>query len=418
MSIFPKNAMVYRHNLGFSFDLEKLEEQIKEFAYTPCGEQDKQKFGWTPALGKTTTNLVHRCEQYALIVAKKEVKVVPSDVIQNALNDKVEALEKENGRPMRKKEKDALKDDLMIELLPRAFSKYTYFSVFINTKSNLVVVDASSFKAAEDVLALLRKTIGSLPVVPAVPVKVIENTMTEWVKEGAVPSGFTLQHDIKLTSVVEDGGSAQFKKQEIGSNEIKACIEADKVVTSLKMDWKELIEFTLADSGTIKSLKFSDQLQDQNDDIPREEVLARLDADFCLAAGHVFAFLKSLYTELGGFEGEEHLYIKDEAAEPNKEALPDTVTFPHEVAEKLMLVVEKSTDESASDDDDLDLLFTQARDHVVETRRGSVSGLQRKFKIGHDRAALIMEQLEACGVVSHTSHNGLRAVLIAPKEAE
>ncbi|ELQ2514301.1 hypothetical protein QTG68_003991 [Vibrio vulnificus] len=83
-----------------------------------------------------------------------------------------------------------------------------------------------------------------------------------------------------------------------------------------------------------------------------------------------------------------------------------------------MLVVEKSTDESASDDDDLDLLFTQARDHVVETRRGSVSGLQRKFKIGYDRAALIMEQLEACGVVSHTSHNGLRAVLIAPKEAE
>ncbi|MDG2728312.1 recombination-associated protein RdgC, partial [Vibrio parahaemolyticus] len=182
-------------------------------------------------------------------------------------------------------------------------------------------------KAAEDVLALLRKTIGSLPVVPAVPVKAIENTMTEWVEEGAVPSGFTLQHDIKLTSVVEDGGSAQFKKQEIGSDEIKTCIEANKVVTSLKMDWQDLIVFTLADSGTIKSLKFSDQLQDQNDDIPREDVLARLDADFCLAAGNIFEFLKNLYTELGGFEGEEHLYTKDENAELNTEALPDTVTL-------------------------------------------------------------------------------------------
>ncbi|HAS6258259.1 TPA: recombination-associated protein RdgC [Vibrio vulnificus] len=404
MSIFPKNAMVYRHNLGFSFDLEKLEEQTKEFAFTPCGETDKQKFGWTPPLGEATTNFVHRCEQYALIMAKKEVKQVPSDVIQKALNDKVEALEKEKGRPMRKKEKDALKDDLMIELLPRAFSRYTYFSVFLNTKSNLVVVDTSTFKAAEDVLALLRKTIGSLPVVPAVPVKAIENTMTEWVKEGTVPSGFTLQHDIKLTSVLSDGGSAQFKKQEIGSDEIKACIEADKVVTSLKMDWQELMLFTLADSGTIKSLKFSDQLQDQNDDIPREDVLARLDADFCLAAGNIFTFLKSLYTELGGFEGEEHLYNKDENTESNTDALPDTVIFSH-------------PDEPESSDE-LDELFILARDHVAETRRASVSGLQLKFKIGYNRAARIMEQLEACGVVSNHGHNGQRTVLITAKEAE
>ncbi len=413
MSIFPKNAMVYRHNLGFSFDIEKLEEQMREFVYTPCGETDKQKFGWTPALGKNTENFVHIADQYALIVAKKEVKNVPSAVIRESLNEKVEAFEKAEGRPMRKKEKDALKDDLMIDLLPRAFSQYTYLSVFINTKSNLVVVDASSFKAAEDVLALLRKTIGSLPVIPAAPVKSIENTMTEWVKEGTVPSGFTLQHDIKLTSVVEDGGSAQFKKQEIGSDEIKACIEANKVVTSLKMDWQERIEFTLADSGTIKSLKFSDQLQDQNDDIPREEVLARLDADFCLAAGNVFEFLKSLYTELGGFDGEEHLYTKNENAESNTEALPSSVTLTKTHAEKLMLVIGSDIDES-----ELDSLFTQARDYVAETRRASVSGLQRKFKIGYNHAARIMEQLEVCGVVSKHGHNGQRSVLIAPKEAE
>lgn len=417
MSIFPKNAMVYRHNLGFSFDLEKLEEQMKEFAHTPCGETDKQKFGWTPALGKNTENFVHIADQYALIVAKKEVKNIPTAVIKESMDEKVEAFEKAEGRPMRKKEKDALKDDLMIELLPRAFSQYTYFSVFINSKSNLVVVDASSFKAAEDVLALLRKTIGSLPVIPAVPVKIIDNTMTEWVKEGAVPSGFTLQHDIKLTSVVEDGGSAQFKKQEIGSDEIKTCIEANKVVTSLKMDWQERIEFTLSDSGTIKSLKFSDQLQDQNDDIPREDVLARLDADFCLAAGNVFVFLKSLYTELGGFEGEEHLYTKDETAEANTEALPDTVTFTKKHAEKLMLVIDSNLDEPENSDE-LDGLFIPCRDHVAETRRASIAGLQRKFKIGYNRAARIMEQLEACGVVSNPGHNGHRSVLIAPKEAE
>ncbi|HCE3428265.1 TPA: hypothetical protein NG603_004441 [Vibrio parahaemolyticus] len=78
-----------------------------------------------------------------------------------------------------------------------------------------------------------------------------------------------------------------------------------------------------------------------------------------------------------------------------------------------MLVIENATD-----DDAIDSLLTQASDHVAETRRASVSNLQRKFKIGYNRAARIMEQLEACGVVSKPVHNGHRSVLIAPKEAE
>ncbi|MBN8128941.1 hypothetical protein J0J27_20500 [Vibrio vulnificus] len=138
--------------------------------------------------------------------------------------------------------------------------------------------------------------------------------------------------------------------------------------------------------------------------MPREDVLARLDADFCLAAGNIFTFLKSLYTELGGFEGEEHLYNKDENTESNTDALPDTVIFSH-------------PDEPESSDE-LDELFILARDHVAETRRASVSGLQLKFKIGYNRAARIMEQLEACGVVSNHGHNGQRTVLITAKEAE
>ncbi|HCG8352189.1 TPA: hypothetical protein NJ527_004653 [Vibrio parahaemolyticus] len=82
-----------------------------------------------------------------------------------------------------------------------------------------------------------------------------------------------------------------------------------------------------------------------------------------------------------------------------------------------MLVIDSNLDEPENSDE-LDGLFIPCRDHVAETRRASVSGLQRQFKIGYNRAARIMEQLEACGVVSNPGHNGHRSVLIAPKEAE
>ncbi|MGL5006539.1 MAG: DNA translocase FtsK 4TM domain-containing protein [Plesiomonas sp.] len=65
-------------------------------------------------------------------------------------------------------------------------------------------------------------------------------------------------------------------------------------------------------------------------------------------------------------------------------------------------------------DEELDPLFDQAVAFVTETRRGSISGVQRKFKIGYNRAARIIEQMESQGIVSAQGHNGNREVLAPP----
>lgn len=67
--------------------------------------------------------------------------------------------------------------------------------------------------------------------------------------------------------------------------------------------------------------------------------------------------------------------------------------------------------EQMESDEELDPLFDQVVEHVVQSRRGSVSGVQRRFKIGYNRAARIVEQLEAQGIVSAPGHNGNREVL-------
>ena len=74
--------------------------------------------------------------------------------------------------------------------------------------------------------------------------------------------------------------------------------------------------------------------------------------------------------------------------------------------------------EKMEGDEDVDPLFDQVVEHVVQSRRGSVSGVQRRFKIGYNRAARIVEQLEAQGIVSPPGHNGNREVLAPapPKE--
>ncbi|MFU8783603.1 DNA translocase FtsK [Aliidiomarina sp.] len=74
--------------------------------------------------------------------------------------------------------------------------------------------------------------------------------------------------------------------------------------------------------------------------------------------------------------------------------------------------------ETSDDDAESDPLYDEAVAFVTETRRVSVSSVQRKFRIGYNRAARIVEQMEFSGVVSSAGHNGAREVLAAKPPRE
>ena len=71
-------------------------------------------------------------------------------------------------------------------------------------------------------------------------------------------------------------------------------------------------------------------------------------------------------------------------------------------------------EQAESENQEYDAFYDEAVAFVTETRRASVSGVQRKFRIGYNRAARLVEQMEQNGVVSPPGHNGNRDVLAAP----
>ncbi|HCT9096065.1 TPA: recombination-associated protein RdgC [Serratia liquefaciens] len=295
-----KNLMVYRLSREVALNADEMEKQLSAFAFTPCGSQDMAKTGWVSPMGSHSDALTHAVNGQIVICARKEEKILPSPVIKQELQAKIERLEGEQHRKLKKTEKDALKDEVLHSLLPRAFSRFNQAFMWIDTVNDLIMVDAASAKRAEDTLALLRKSLGSLPVVPLTMESPIELTLTEWVRSGELPAGFIIQDEAELKAILEDGGVIRCKKQNLISDEIAVHIEAGKLVTKLAVDWQERIQLVLADDGSLKRLKFADTLREQNDDIDRDDFAQRFDADFILMTSELAALIKNTIEALGG----------------------------------------------------------------------------------------------------------------------
>jgi recombination associated protein RdgC len=378
------NLFIFAFTRPFTWTQEQLEQHLSECLFTPCGSTEISHFGWTNALGKHGSSSVHQGNGNLLICARKEEKMLPAPVIKDMVEAKIELLEVEQGRSATKKEKEQFKEDIIFELLPRAFSRITDTHAYICPENNIIVVNSSSRGKAEDLLALLRKALGTLPVTSFDPDVTADETMTDWLNEKSLSGKFTLGMEAEFNALGDDGAIARVKNQDLMGDEVKAHLDADKYVSKIALEWDESLSFVLNDDLSIKRLKFFDVIHEQNDDIDSDDVLAKLDADFVLMAGELNRFIIDLLAEFS---------LK-------------TTDYLDGSKEEVKLQAVESTDE-------VDSLYDEAKAFVIETRRVSVSSIQRKFRIGYNRAARIVELLENNKVVTSPGNNGAREVLAA-----
>lgn len=297
-----KNLAVYRFSEPFELKAEELEQKLQQQPFRACGSHDEFSFGWTAPLGRAADALVHANNGFFMLCGKKEEKVVPSSVINEMLQERISEIEEREARKLPAKERSRLKDELVFELLPRAFSfsKKTY--AYIDSQGGWLVVDAASAKKAEDLLSQLRKCLGSLPVVPLTATAKPAGVMTQWLTDNASPKDILIEDECELRSPEEEGAIIRCKRHDLALPEIKNHLDSGKQVIKLAMSWAERLSFVLDENLAVKRLKFLDLIQEQAADIEAFDETEQFDADFSIMTAELAQFLPRLL-ELFNAEG-------------------------------------------------------------------------------------------------------------------
>lgn len=294
-----RNLQIYQLTEAFTLTAEALHDALLNKAFKPCNGLDTHRGGWATPLGKHGDQLVHAANGRFMLCMRREDRLLPAAVVREAVEEKAEEIETREGRAVGRKEKSRLKEEVFVDLLPRAFTRSQRTYAYIDPKNNWVIVDSASASKAEEILTLLRDSLGSLKVRLLAVNHAPSDRMTSWVKSGA-PADLLIADECELKEPVENGGMIRIRGVDLSSDEVQLHLSARKLVSKLAIEWQERIACVLGEDLSIKRLKFMDIVMEEAADTAADDAVMRFDADFALMTLELSRFIPALCDYLGG----------------------------------------------------------------------------------------------------------------------
>lgn len=292
-----KNLRAYILNEPLALTGDALERALTEHKFTPCMGQDTVKMGFSYGLHPSVKQYAYQVGELTVVALKRQEKILPAAVIAEEMQPKIDAMEVEKGRPLSRKEKQALKDEITQALLPRAFTRSSVTHAVIDSANGWVLVNTSSASRAEDMLALLRKALGTLPALPWIDSNQLGQALQHWLSNQGLPEQYVLGHEAELKAPDEEGAKVKFSNHLLTAPEVQTHLE-DKLVTRLALSLPEQVDFQLAEDGGIRKLQFHEMLAGKNDELGWDEPVVRLEADLLVMTQELNQILHALRRQI------------------------------------------------------------------------------------------------------------------------
>jgi recombination associated protein RdgC len=275
LTMWFKNAIIFQYELEATS--AQLHTALLEKKLKPCPPHARLTTGWLPAIGD---EMMHEIAGTGLICMGKEERILPRGVIHKVLHERIQQLETQQARTLKRSEKKQLAEDIEFELLPKSFCVQKKLFAILDQKNKQLIINTSSPTQASQLISLLKSTITGLHIEPLPYPESLARRFGGWIQSpSTLPSGFQLASDCILIHC---------KGYELPADEVLTLLSQGMATAEVSFIWQEKIQFTLTHDFIFKKLKSLDYLVDEFNEIKQlDEAYQQADAALTLVAGEL-----------------------------------------------------------------------------------------------------------------------------------
>jgi len=292
-----KNLALYRLPADWNVSAAELEEKLGQRTLQPCSPLEMLSRGWVAPSG--SGRLLHTVNQQHLIALGVEQKLLPASIIRQETAVRAAVLADSQGFPVGRRQMRDLKLRVTEELRARALNKRRTTRAWLDPVNGWFVVDAGSAGKAEELVEVLRDTLGTFAVQFVETQRTPHTSMAAWLTHGDAPGAFGIEQDLELQTADPNKATVRYVRHALDGKEIKAHLAAGKYPTRLGLTWNGRLSFVLTEKLLIKRVEFLEMTKDTPDggEIDKDE---QFDIDFTVMAGELAKMLDDLVQALGG----------------------------------------------------------------------------------------------------------------------
>ncbi len=283
--------MFFRHLTFFRFptsiDFSQVDALLPEAQLKPVGPMEMTSRGFVSPFGAGDAALSHQVGDFLWLTIGGQDKMLPGSVVNDHVARKIAEISEKEGRRPGGRERKRIKDDVIAELLPRAFVRTSRTDLFLDLAHGYAAVDTSSRKAGENAVSEIRNLLGSFPALPVNAEVAPRSILTAWIAGEPLPEGLAIGEECQMQDPIEGGAVVKCQHQELRSDEIDKHLEAGKQVARLALVLDDHVSFVLGEDLVVRKLNFLDGALDQLEHADQDGVRAELDARFALMTGEV-----------------------------------------------------------------------------------------------------------------------------------
>jgi recombination associated protein RdgC len=290
-----KQIQIFQLSHWENYSRDQLIEKLEALYFRSCLPSMPSSAGWVSPIDEPEELLVRQVKDYQMVCLQIEEKILPATVIKQAVDERVKEIKKTEERKLRQKEKLALKDDIILTLLPRAFTKLTRVYAYIDSKNKWLILGTTHAKKTESLLDIFQKTL-DIELKP-LEVNKLSPILTHWLQHRDYPSTLAIEKSCVLQDSQQQNRIIRCQQQDLFANSIQSLVKDGCEVKQLAFSWHDYVNFVLVtENFSLRNLQRNDEFQEQIEELGAETKQQQFDADFMMMAETMSRLLNELLT--------------------------------------------------------------------------------------------------------------------------